>query len=92
MSKLKGKYRLRVRHYPEGAFVSVWLEKAVSGNGPWSGVLWGEVLPGAAAELAQATGLEIVAEKNGLEGMGPLSVPGCVPVQEQKELFPDATP
>jgi hypothetical protein len=88
MSRSKPTYHLRVRRYLEGKFVSIWLVRA---DGPAEAcLLWGEVLPRAVAEIAEATGLPVREETSPLSGMLPLQPPGTVSIPAQRGLFGDA--
>jgi hypothetical protein len=89
MSKKKSpRFTLRIRSYPEGKFVSVWLLRH---DGPASaGLLWGEVVPQAAEEIVQALGLLVEREGNLFENVTPVQLPECLPVVKQRELFDDA--
>jgi hypothetical protein len=90
--KAKPAYRLKVRRYPEGAFVDVWL--VCSDGAAEAGLLWGELLPGLAARLALTLGLPVEYDDSPCEGFSPVPVRGCAAVAAQKELFPEegATP
>ncbi len=84
----KPKYLLQVRSYPEGRFCDVWL---VRRDGPAdSCVLYGELIPGLAEEVAAALGLPLESDDSPFVGVEPIPTPGCVPVAKQRDLFGDA--
>lgn len=77
MSKVR--WYLKVRRYPEAKFVSVWVVRA---DGPAeASLLWGEVLPGVVAQLAEATGLPVEEESSPLPAVA-MVPPGCLPFGE----------
>ncbi len=75
---------LRVRHYADAKFVSVWVVKR---DGPAeSGLLFGEVLPAAVAELAAALGLTVETEDVACT-VEPMTPPRCVSLVQQRSLW-----
>ncbi len=84
MSKPPVTWTLRIRSYPDRAFVSIWL---VSHTGPaTSSVLWGEVLPQLAEEIARAFGLPVERDECPAN-VPPLTPRECVPLVDQGLLF-----
>lgn len=83
---MKHKYLFKLRHYPEGSYVSVWLVRR-AGKGLDAGLLTGQVLPRVALELAKALGLDVEEETSPLPGGLVTPRAGCAPVSVQQELF-----
>ncbi len=82
--KSKATWSVRVRAYPSGGHVSLWV---VRSEGPASAaILWGEMFPQAAEELIAAMGLPVVREAFPVD-LAPLQPRECVSVVEQGSLF-----
>jgi len=86
-------YRLHIRSYPEGGRVSIWIIRTEKGKGRRgiladAGLLWGELLPQTAEELAAALGLPVTRENQPTpSGDSPPIPPGCATIPEQRDLF-----
>ncbi len=87
----KPHYRLRIRAYPGQGFCTVWLLRGQGKNGPWSGLLWGEMLPRLAEELVTVLGLPVDREESPFD-FGPMTPSECTPFSKQGELFPENDP
>jgi hypothetical protein len=93
MTKSIPEYALVVRRSdpaksPRGPFVTVWLSKKVSWG--WAALVSGDVAANAFDELAAALGLPVI-DNTGPSPLAqetPNDKPDCLPVSEQKELFP----
>ncbi len=82
--RAKATWSIRVRAYPSGGHVSLWL---VRSDGPASAaILWGEMFPQAAEELIAALSLPVVREAWPTD-LEPLQPRECVSVVEQGDLF-----
>jgi hypothetical protein len=84
-NKPKAKWFLLVRTYERSPMVSVWLIR--DGNTGRGALLWGEVPPEAVEEIAEATGLPVAKEEGKIGNVKPLTVPGCMPLEQQQSLF-----
>ncbi len=90
MSKPRITWTLRIRSYPDRAFVSVWLVRATGADR--HGTLWGEVLPRLAEEIVAALGLPVERDECPAN-LPPLTPRECVPLVDQGQLFSeDAAP
>ncbi len=82
--KAKATWSIRVRAYPSGGHVSLWLIR--SEGSASSAILWGECFPQAAEELIAALGLPVVRESFPVN-LSPLQPRDCASVTEQGSLF-----
>ncbi len=87
MSKKKTppEYFLRLRTYPEQLFVSLWL---VRRDGAASAsLLFGEVHPLLAEEIALRLGLPVERDASSLAGIQVITPQDCLPLLKQGDLF-----
>ncbi len=86
----KPEWFLRVRTYPPGTFVTLWLCRRQ--HGAASALLWGELLPQAVEEIVAALGLPVEQDPSPLTWERAFTPPGCLPLAEQRGLFDLAAP
>lgn len=82
--KTKDRYYLKIRRYPEGRFVTMWL--CVANGAGHASFLHGEVLPSRAEALAEVLGLPVETEDSPLPGISPMR---SANLAQQQLLFPE---
>jgi hypothetical protein len=75
---------LKVRSHPAGHDTVYLIHRDGAAD---AGLMYGEVYRGLAEMIAEVTGLRIEREESKFASLGPMVVPGCVSVKEQRSLF-----